>query len=102
MLFFCAEEVQYLKRATRKDFSLDGSFQEAIGSILALAQCFGVMPVVGIKSKSASCLEYQWKNFRTIYSFIAILLGLLYAGITFWITFTNDIEFVRMSKFGLA
>lgn len=102
MPFSGAEEIQHLKRGTRKEFSFDGSFQEAIGSILALAQCFGVMPVVGIKSKSASCLEFQWKSFRTIYSLIAILLGLTYAGITFWITLSNDIEFVRMSKFGLS
>lgn len=97
---FLSEEVQYLKRVTRKDFSFDGSFQEAIGSILAMAQCFGVMPVAGIKSNSASCLKFQWKSFRAIYCFIAILLGLIYAGITIWITFTNDIEFVRISKFG--
>lgn len=87
-----------MKRTTRKDFSFDGSFQEAIGSILALAQYFGVMPVVGIKSNSAAQLRFQWKSFRTIYSLIVLFFGLIYAGITVWVTFTNEIEFVRLSE----
>lgn len=98
-MIFYAEEIQYLKRGPRKEFSFDGSFQEAIGSILSLAQCFGVMPVVGITSKSAAQLKYQWKSFRTIYSCLVILYGLIYAGLTFWITINDEIQFVRMSKF---
>lgn len=94
---FHTEEIQYMKRTTRKDFSFDGSFQEAIGSTLVLAQCFGVMPVLGIKSKSAAQLKFQWSSSRTIYSFIIIVFGLFYAGITLWITVTNEIQFVRMS-----
>lgn len=96
---FRTEEIQYLKRATRKDFSFEGSFQEAIGSILAMAQCFGIMPVVGIKCKSASHLKFKWKSMRTIYSLIAISLALIYASITLWITLNNEIQFVQMSKF---
>lgn len=88
-----------MKRATRKDFLYDGGFQEAVGSILAMAQCFALMPVVGVKSAKASNLKFQWTSFRTIYSFVAFLFTSVYAGMTLWITFTNPIQFDRMSEF---
>lgn len=96
---FHTDEIQYLKRTTRKDIrSFEGSFQEAIGPTLALAQYFGVMPVVGVKSKSAAHLEFKWKSFRTIYSFIMFSCGAVYTGVTLWITLTSEIKFVRMSE----
>lgn len=92
------EEVQYLKRTMRKDFSSDGNFHAAIGSILGLAQWFGIMPVAGIKRKSSSHLEFQWKSVRAVYCFIATLVSLIHAGILLWITANNKIEFIQMSK----
>lgn len=79
--------------------SVDGSFQEAIGSILVMAQCFGIMPVVGIKSNSTSNLKFQWKSSRTVYSFIAFLLTLIYAILTIGKTLSTTIEFDRTSRF---
>lgn len=87
-----------MKKAKRKDVLFDGSFHEAIGSVLALAQCFGIMPVVGIKSKTASHLAFQWKSARSIYSFTAILLGVIYSGIVLWIIINNEIQFIQMSR----
>lgn len=94
----CTGEIKCLKRATRKDFLYDGSFQQAVGSILAMAQCFALMPVVGVKSAKALNLKFQWTSFRTIYSFIIFLLTSVYAGMTFWITFNNPIQLDRMSE----
>lgn len=91
-------EIKCLQRATRKDFLYDGSFQEAIGSILAMAQCFGLMPVVGVKSKFASKLQFKWKSLRTIYSCVTFLLAAVYAGMTLLITLQNEIQFDRMSN----
>lgn len=91
-------EIQWLKRATRKDLLFDGSFQEAIGSILAMAQCFGMMPVVGVKSSSAAELKFNWRSLRTFYSLMAFLFTLVYAGMTFWITLNNEIHFDRMGE----
>lgn len=90
----------WMQRATREDL-INGSFHKAIGSILALAQCFGIMPVVGIKGKSAADLQFQWKSFRTIYSYILFVLMVIYCGITLWVTLSRDIQFDRMSKISL-
>lgn len=68
-----------------------------MGSILVMAQCFGLMPVVGVKGKSASELRFQWNSFRTVYAFIMLILAFFYAGMTLWITFSNEMQFDRMS-----
>lgn len=91
--------MQWLKPDKQNDYILDGSFQEAIGPILVIAQCFGVMPVVGVKSRLASELRFKWNSLRTIYSYIAFLLTFIYAAITLWITFSKEIHFDRMSEF---
>lgn len=77
----------------------DGSFQEAISPILVMAQCFGIMPVVGVKSKSASKLKFQWKSVRVAYSFVAFILALIYAVMTIAKTLSRDIQFDSMSMF---
>ncbi|XP_031638768.1 gustatory receptor for sugar taste 64f-like [Contarinia nasturtii] len=89
-------EIKCLQRATRKDFLFNGSFHEAIGSILVMAQCFGMMPVVGVKCSSASKLHFKWSSFRTIYSFVAFILTVIYAAMTFWVTFSEEIKFEQM------
>ncbi|XP_055326851.1 gustatory receptor for sugar taste 64f-like [Sitodiplosis mosellana] len=89
-------EVKWLQRATRKDFLFDGSFQEAIGPLLAMAQCFGIMPVIGIKSKTACKLQFKWNSYRTIYSFVVFILLLIIMGMTVWITASHEIKFSRM------
>lgn len=91
-------EIKWLRRATCQDFLYNGSFQEAIGSILVLAQCFGFMPVIGVKSDSASQLRFKWNSFRTLYSFVVFLLLSVYAVMTFWILLKGGIQFNRMSK----
>ena len=65
--------MKLLQRGTRENFMYNGSFHEAIGSILAFAQLFGVMPLCGIKSKSPSQLHFDWKTIRFFYSLFVIL-----------------------------
>jgi gustatory receptor len=76
----------------------DGTFQEAVGTIFAIAQWFGVMPVVGIKSKSANDLHFHWKSFRTIYAiFLAFGLAVMTVLTVYW-TFTHKMEFGKFGK----
>lgn len=96
--FHLQGEIKCLQRATRKDFLFNGSFQEATGSIIAMAQCFAIMPVVGVKSKSASKLQFKWISIRTIYSFITFVFVLITTGMTMWITLSHEIKFSRMSE----
>lgn len=88
-----------VKRPKHYDLLCDkGSFQEAIGSILAFAQCFGIMPVVGVTSSTALNLRFQRGNVRTFYSFIVFILISMYAGFAFWIAITHEIEFDLFSE----
>lgn len=43
--------------------------------VLAVAQLFGVMPVAGISNTNPANLSFQWKTFRTVWSFMYILCG---------------------------
>lgn len=51
------------------------SFQEAIGPVLVLGQCFGSMPVEGILSKDIGNLKFRWNSLRTIYSIVFLTCG---------------------------
>lgn len=89
--------VECLKRATRKDFLYNGSFHEAIGSVLLLAQFFAVMPVIGVKSDSASKLTFEWKSFRTIYVAIMSVLMVGYTGLSVNFMYKQKMEFDAIS-----
>lgn len=86
-----------MKRATKKDFLYTGSFHEAVGSVLALAQLFAVMPVVGIKSDRASELAFKWTSIRTIYGIIMLLLLIGYAGLGFNFMYKLNMDFDAIS-----
>lgn len=87
------EEIKCLQKATRKDFLYNGRFHEAIAPVLVMAQCFAIMPVVGIKGDTASDLHFSWKAFRTIYSLIAFVLTTVYASLAIFVAFRNKVEF---------
>ncbi|XP_037048444.1 uncharacterized protein LOC119082852 [Bradysia coprophila] len=77
-------------------FVYDGSFHEAIGSVLVLAQFFAIMPVQGIKGKSAKDLRFIWKSFRTSYSFFVFVMICLNAVCaSFWLM-NERITFIRI------
>ena len=93
-----AGEMNWLRRERKRDFMYSGSFQEAISSVLVLAQLFGLMPVVGVKSSSAAQLRFKWNSFRTLYSFVVFLLLLAYAIMTVMVSFESQIHFDRVGE----
>lgn len=64
-----------------------------------MAQCFGVMPVVGVKSKSAAKLRFEWFALRTIYSFVLFSFVTIYGGLTIWLALSNTVEFDSVGMF---
>lgn len=48
----------------------NGSFREAAWPFLMVGQCFGIMPVIGIRSLSSADLKFSWTSLRTVYSVI--------------------------------
>lgn len=79
--------------ATGNELVINGSFHQAFSSILVLAQCLGVMPIIGIKGNSSFNLRFTWKSFRTIYSVIALLFATSYTIFATCITLTKPVTF---------
>lgn len=76
----------------------DGSFNEAIGPVLAMGQFFAVMPVIGVQLRSASKLRYCWKSIRTIYSIVVFFFTIIYTVLTVYKSVDGDIEFDKIGK----
>ena len=91
-------QISFLNRANnnKQDTLYNGSFHEAIGPILVLAQCFGVMPVQGVREKFASNVTFNWKSFRV---FFALFITWSMFGETlstiYW-TFSQRVEFGKL------
>lgn len=85
--------VAALQRATCEDFTYNGSFHEAIGPVLAMAQCFGVMPVRGIKRADATQLQFAWQSWRCAYAFFMIGLTVMFTVLTILQTFSDELNF---------
>lgn len=88
-------------------------FCEAIWPFLVAGQLFGLLPVIRVKDRVASQLQFKWASLRTVYSlciltilsFYTIFLifetcvdSNTYATIGLW---TNQIQFGRLSKLNL-
>lgn len=82
-----------MSRATGNEFNCNGSFHEAFSSVLILAQCLAILPVVGIRSGSTHGLRFTWKSFRTIYSLTAFVFAASYTVFSTCITLTKKITF---------
>lgn len=91
-----AENVEWLKRTNAKDTGT-GGFHEAVGSVLALAQFFAIMPVVGVRSDGVSRLKFEWKSIRTIYAMILLISLTLYLGLTLYIMRKREMSFDAIS-----
>lgn len=89
-MFYFAVKWRFPVRGTRDDFIYEGTFHEAVGTILAISQFFGVMPVHGVKSKNPSKLRFSYCSFRFILC-VFYVIGLL------WITFL-DIHWITKTK----
>lgn len=88
-----SELLSTMSRATGNEFNCNGSFHEAFSSVLVLAQCLAILPVVGIRSGSTHGLRFTWKSFRTIYSLTAFVFAASYTVFSTCITLTKKITF---------
>lgn len=76
--------------------SNNGSFHGAISSVLVMAQLFGVMPVIGIKSDSATKLRFKWNSIRTVYSIVMfIALGIMFTTLIFRFIWRQEFKFSK-------
>lgn len=99
----CLLEIKRMKfqsthQHNNNENDITGSFQEATGNIFAIAQFCGIMPVIGVKDKSASKLHFKWNAFRTIYFFVSACILSGWAAMCFALLFVNPINVTHISK----
>lgn len=94
-----AEMLSSMARASGQDLVCNGSFHEAFGPVLIIAQCLAMLPVTGVKSSSAYSLKFSWRSYRTIYSLVALGFATLYTIFATCITLTKPVTF---NSFGLC
>lgn len=82
-----------MARAIGTDLVCNGSFHEAFSSVLIVAQCLAMLPVTGVKTKSAFELRFAWRSFRTVYSLIAFGFATVYVIFATCITLTKPVTF---------
>lgn len=64
---------------------VDDTFQYAIWPVLAMAQCFGMMPIVGVycgaieDEKACDRLMFRWRSVRVLWTLFYLGVGLLLA-----------------------
>lgn len=74
----------------------EGTFHEAVGTLLAVAQLFGIMPVRGIKAKNPSKLKFTKCSFRFFFCLLYVVGTLWISVLDFrWIA-TTKVEFGKL------
>lgn len=43
---------------------------------MVLAQCFGILPVIGVRQSNPHKLKFKWNSFRVLFSVVVIFFGL--------------------------
>lgn len=80
-------------RVTSNDSICNGSFHEAFGSVLVVAQCLAMLPVTGVRNTSAYGLRFSWQSFRTIYSVTAFGFATSYTIFATCVTLNKPVTF---------
>lgn len=90
------------KNAQDANFQGDalGSFQEAIETVLVATQFWGIMPVIGIKGRSASELHFKWSAWRTrlFLALFTLLIGYVMFAILLFLKVEFSLERISKSK----
>lgn len=98
-VFFFTELLSSMTRTTGKETISNGSFHEAFSSVLVVAQCLAMLPVIGTKGESAYGLRFTWKSFRTIYSATAFCFAASYTIFATYMTLKQPITFNSVGQF---
>lgn len=75
-----------------------GSFHEAISITLIMGQIFAIMPVIGVRGKTAYDLKFAWTAIRTIHGIIGIMLGTIYTCFSIYSLLYIEASFDYMGK----
>ncbi|XP_049771840.1 gustatory receptor for sugar taste 64e-like [Schistocerca cancellata] len=102
----------YVKETSRKIFSSHktwatpirsagaseaDSFHRAVSWVLAMAQCFAIMPVHGVRAPSPHSLRFQWTSLRVIYAMFSLVGSTVFAVLTCLHMSSQGLTFSRTS-----
>ncbi|EDW19619.1 uncharacterized protein Dmoj_GI13884 [Drosophila mojavensis] len=82
-----------LSYKSREQFMYNGSFHEAVGSVLLTAQCFAMMPVRGVTAKHPSSLRFSWRYVRTCCCLLFMASMLINLSLTIYKVLHGSITF---------
>ncbi|GAB0087186.1 hypothetical protein DMENIID0001_014660 [Sergentomyia squamirostris] len=68
-------------KVTRKS---PDSTLNAIGPLIVVAQCLGIMPVVGVLTRNRNRVKFKWVAIRTIYSILVLSCGITELGLVIY------------------
>lgn len=58
-----------------------------------MAQCFGIMPVIGVKNEDVSALHFTWKSYRIWYCFLITCGSSFYMFCQIVYSFDGELKF---------
>lgn len=61
-----------------------------------MAQCFGIMPVIGVKNKDVSALTFTWKSYRIFYCLMIACGSTFYMFCQIMYSFDGDLKFDKI------
>ncbi|KAH8305104.1 hypothetical protein KR059_008940 [Drosophila kikkawai] len=82
-----------LNRSNKEAFLSDGTFHQAVGRVLLVAEFFAMMPVKGVTAKHPSNLSFSWRNIRTCFSVLFIASSFTNFGLSLYKVLNNPISF---------
>jgi Trehalose receptor len=89
-------KLSFPQRGTREDFLYNGTFHEAVGLVLTIAQFFGIMPVSGVRENLPQNVKFRKFSFRFIWS-LTLIIGLVTMLVleALWL-FDSQVEFGKI------
>ncbi|KAH8319455.1 hypothetical protein KR067_009915 [Drosophila pandora] len=80
-------------RSNKEVFLSDGSFHQAVGRVLLIAEFFAMMPVKGVTGKHPSKLSFSWRNIRACFCVAFIASSLVNFSLSLFKVLNNPISF---------
>lgn len=105
-----------LRKGSKENFTYNGSFHEAIAPgkmknyknfdlmtqtiflVLVMAQCFTIMPINNVTSRTVAQLNFSWWSAKTIYCCTFNVASILFNVIVISWSFMSDISFDKIGK----
>ncbi|BFF98554.1 uncharacterized protein DMAD_06693 [Drosophila madeirensis] len=91
--FECRKRPTKMPGGSRETYLSDGTFHQAVGRVLLVAEFFAMMPVKGVTGKHPGDLSFSWRNVRTCFCLVFITSSVANFGLSLFKVLNNPISF---------